>query len=472
MSKLGTRHSTENKVTYDDFTAGLNLSKSPNQIDMNEFSRAENVEYDYLNGSIRKAAGLISVFDAGIPVESFFLMTAYSALFSSRGYLYSTNFSTMTQLGALTGSARPMYYKFGDAVIIASGGKLQKYENSTLTTIDGSKTSNMIFVKSGRVITGSVTSDTLSYSAVGDAANWEDQPSIDSSGKELAIGYKDAGNITAMGTLSDDLIIFKDNGHVYRVSGDYPDWKVKEISRVGYCSNKDSVLQANNLLYFLGNDGIHAIKTVQEYGDMTIEDIGTKINSYIQENIDPTNCAIWHIPTQKQIWIQSQRSGVVFILHTNTGAFTTRRFAEAVNDVRFFNSHVYVARGNKILEISPDIATDDGVNFNGIITLKTIDTGNNLLLKRTNIDTYNLLASEATLVIGKWVVPIGVNVTDDIAYLDDDIAAIDSDPVISTLYSQVDRRGVMRAKSLKPVITVTSGSLSLRRLTMNIVEVL
>lgn len=477
--RLSTKHANQQTVEYIDFSGGVNLLKSPDQIDMKDLQKGENVEFDRMNGSLTKCPGLTPVFDAALPVHSLFMLGASSGLFSSGTDLYVTNLSTKTLLGSLTGTSKPHCAHFGDDTVIASGGTIQKYDGTLTTisdiyeTVEQAPLADLVKIRDARVWTASNNSDEIILSATGDASKWRDISNDDSSGKRLQVGYKDGGHIVAWVEFGADLLVFKDNYKIFRVIGSYPNWSVKEVSDVSSCANKNCALQAENLALFLGMNGLQAVKTVQEYGDMQTTDVGEKINNYLEKNVSMTSAALWHLPTRRQVWAQSQSSGLVYMMSLLNGGITTRRFSEAINDVATWQSAVYICRGNKILELRDDVETDDGEDYVGIIIPKTLTTVNQLLLKRITIDTYNITSGAATLTISgsSIVLPLSSANSGDIAALDTDIAALDEDPVVTDSYTTTSKRLVYRAKKITPVVTISSGILSVRKIALDVVEV-
>ena len=84
---------------------------------------------------------------------------------------------------------------------------------------------------------------------MGDEETWLTNSSDESSGVFVEAGYKDGGQLLAMVNLSQDVLIIKNNRRVYRLSGEYPDWQMNEVSRdveargrLSVCAVADSVL--------------------------------------------------------------------------------------------------------------------------------------------------------------------------------------------------------------------------------------
>ena len=108
----------------------------------------------------------------------------------------------------------------------------------------------------------------LYFSGVGDFSNWTWGTDIDALFVE--IGYKDGGKITYAVVVLDSIIVFKDNGNIYRLSGSYPLWSVSKLGEV-------DIVTSNALIYgsqiiFGSSSGIKKISATEYYGDFFLSD--------------------------------------------------------------------------------------------------------------------------------------------------------------------------------------------------------
>lgn len=128
-----------------------------------------------------------------------------------------------------------------------------------------------LFIQNGRMVYSFAS--TLFYSSVGDFYNWETGTEADA--LFLEVGYKDGGVITHAVNLYGNIIVVKNNGYIYRVSGDYPNWVV---TKLGETSTVTSNLFDYGGSIILGTEtGLKIINTTQNYGDLTISDFQNNI---------------------------------------------------------------------------------------------------------------------------------------------------------------------------------------------------
>ena len=100
----------------------------------------------------------------------------------------------------------------------------------------------------------------LQCSAVGDEEGWTDDSGDDSTSKWIDIGYKEGENeqayITGACALSSDIVIIKNDGKVYRLAGEYPDWSLKEIARNITCINSQCYTAVQDGVFIVGREGM------------------------------------------------------------------------------------------------------------------------------------------------------------------------------------------------------------------------
>ena len=207
--------------------------------------------------------------------------------------------------GNLSGNVEPQATLWGDpptSVLIASGGNLQRITNDALTTISSSPTCDMVTKKSGRVIVGSSDSNILHFSGIGDSDNWAVDGESDSI--ELEVGYKSGGTINGISHLGNDLVVFKTDGSIFRVVGDYPDWSVIEVGRRMFNLGRFSYVQALNDVLFLDRFyGLRRLSSVQEYGDVKAGSFGEKINYALKGEIWDGG-KLWYLPSRSELWVK------------------------------------------------------------------------------------------------------------------------------------------------------------------------
>lgn len=128
-----------------------------------------------------------------------------------------------------------------------------------------------LLVNNGRLIASQTNS--LYYSGIGDFNNWQEETDADA--LFLEIGYKDGGNIIAGALTYGSIIVFKDNGYIYRIYGDYPNWSVVKIAETD--SITSNIYNMGGIIIFGTKTGVKQINPTQVYGDFLLSDFQNNI---------------------------------------------------------------------------------------------------------------------------------------------------------------------------------------------------
>lgn len=367
MPKLSTKHQNQTAAMIGDFTGGLNTSVAEEFIEDNQLAECINFEVDFISKKLTTVLGtkdLMSTADYGEIVYSYWdnINNGLVAVTYEGDVLsISKDFSETIVLGQLTGTPDKITMCcWEDGVLIASGGKLQYaakmsrnnpewvmtdavlYELKTLDT--SPEQCFNVFIRSGRVLLNDKSE--LLYSGVGDEENWEQDANDPSAALFLEVGYKAGGNIVSVVPNSKDILIVKDNGLCFRIEGEYPDWKISEVSRELYCANKDSSCDiGNGTTIVLGNGLLQAVVTTQDYGDMKPSQIGQQVAMQIA-NL-PKNTKLKYIPSLNQVWFIT-RTGYVLTYDVSTQSFYQRMFNAPVLDAISVGQTTYLVRKDRI----------------------------------------------------------------------------------------------------------------------------
>ena len=394
-----------NQITINraDFTGGLNSSTAKEMIADNELAMVENMEIDNITGLLRTVKGTSNLFVDNSKTFKSFAFDKINNVFliidnENKVYRFDRTLKQLTIIGVLTGKASIVSEIWEDGILIASGGKLQYYNGTSLLTIDQSPDVCMgVYVRGGRVFV--FYDNTIKYSSIGDETNWSENNNDPSSSKFVEAGYKDGGNITGMVNMSSDVLIIKDNNRIYRLSGEYPDWVIKELARNISCKNKKSYCSTVNNVFILGETDLQMISTTQEYGDMKASNIAMKVKSEIVSL--SSEVKLRYIPQLNQIWALSGNRRVL-VFDCNFNAFFVRVFNSEVQDVTSVNDNVYILK-NHSLSILNDDLVDDGIRLPWKFEGKTITSYNDLLLKRVraNITPYFTNRADISFIVGK-----------------------------------------------------------------------
>lgn len=443
--RISTKHANQQIVEYRDFSGGLNTSNASEMIAQNELSRAVNVEIDKSTGLLKTVPGTRTLYtktegaaftdifydkinDAFIVCDEdkriywWYEIKTYEEgiLFPVfvypheklpeqgvkesdvvPGYIYPhltlpkngvkeedliraycIESEELHEGGTLTGDVPPSFCLWEDGTLIASGGKLEYFHNKQIEILENSPDNcNGVFVRDGRV--WAYSGDRLYISAVGDERSWETDVNDVSSGQWLDIGYKDGGAIVGIVSLSTDMLIIKDNGHVFRLSGSFPDWVVKEVSREVTCRGYRASIGILNNAVILGEGFLQAISTTEEYGDMQAKDISIKVRNEI--SLLPRTIKLRYVAPYNQIWIVGNDRRLLF-LELDNNAFFEREYTTILKDVCYKKDNVYVLKRNKIQILDRDSVFDEGYFLNWRWRAKTLVSNNAYLVKRGRVD--------------------------------------------------------------------------------------
>lgn len=406
-------------INFGDFTGGMNTAQVGSQIAENEAQLIENYEFSYNRICTRGGLSAPLVMLEGDEIESFFHdpVTGCCLIFGKTpeneegtAKVYFADFTNdVMEVGTLSGRERPVCTKFGGDIFIASGGHLQVYDYETLSTIEGSYLCDNVTERAGRILTTHQGDDNIRYSSVGDAKSeqaWEDISNDDSSAKFLEVGYKDDGDIITLKAMAGDLLVFKSNGRIYAVSGDFPNWSIQQV---GEHSNAESVQKSieivGNNIAFITRDGIRSVDTVQTYGNFTVNELGYKINKTLSETIYKPMC--WNLISKRQLVIApnfTDRSKL-FVYQYNMGASYILTFPEAILDMAESNNGILVAIGNRLHRWSFEETTDNGEAIKTRLITRKLQTAVKFFTRKYDVSIEGEKDGSALITCGKqsWV---------------------------------------------------------------------
>lgn len=468
MAKRSTKHSKEQQLRQSDFGGGLNLVVNTESLAENELSQAENWEYEFPTNKLKTREGLELVKDMGVDIETLFYADNHDAFyFSSNTTLYDYVNGIVTNLGTLTGNDLPKYAIYDNMVLIASGQALQSYDGIGTLDSTGSPDADMVFTRVGRVVIAKAGTDKLIYSGVGDVTNWT--AGTDSDMIEVDVGYKDGGDIIAVVPLASDVVIFKSSGSIFRLVSEYPDWALYEITRSQSAYTRFATVQVGNEVFFLAPSGFMSLKAVTEYGNVKTSMEGYKINNALVEFIS-SGARIWSVLSKGQIWVRPTVDEQIWVYHIATGAWTKFKMLGAVTGhCSLDGGEEYVSIGQKLYKIGG--TQDEGVDFNCYLKSKKYVARNQYLLKRITVHYYGYTEAVGSVSSGLLTLNINIPSSGDIAFSDTDIAYSDTDKLVSVNLNKVETRTSYRSDYVELFVKLDSGSIVLKELILNIVEV-
>lgn len=415
MAVLSSRHANQQTVQLYDFSGGLNTTSSVDGISANQLSECVNMEIDSATNRLRTVAGTTDVYKPGKRIYA----AAHDGINHKMIYIdmdktvYATDFSSSTSLGKLSGALYPITASWEDGLLIASGGHLQYYDGKELQTIEASPDAcTGVYIRAGRVLV--TAGNEIRYSAVGDETNWTEDTNDASSSKFIEAGYKDGGQFLSMANLSSDILVFKDNRRAYRLSGEYPNWSVQEISRNVECCGRRSVAAMAATVFAVGSSEVQALTTTQDYGDVKPQNIGTLVTRELQSL--PEDVAIRYVPPLSQLWCLGT-AGKVLVYDVNHGAWFARQFNAEVIDVLSVGEMVYIIEPDRICKLDDTSFYDAGKPLRWRFVAKRLVSHNEYLLKRVQVSvlprTSNLYSGQVSvgaIIIGLPVPMIALKV--------------------------------------------------------------
>ncbi len=466
--RISSKHPATKTIQFVDFSGGLNLAVPPEVIANNECVALYNFEFEPSSGVLKTREGLEKLGELANSIDSMYYgRNIQQLLVMSDNQLYKYSTGTFTLIGSLSGTKTPIYCEWENKVLIASGGALQSYDGTTLTTISGAPNSDYVNVQYGRVIVSQEGSDYLYWSGVGDETQWD---FTSNKALMLEVGYKDGGNIIAVQMLSRDIVVFKDNGRIYRVVGPYPDWVVYEVANKVSGLSRLSTTSIGDYLVFLDSDGVKTLQTVMEYGDLRATSIGDKINKWIVKNTMKDYARLWHSKRKGQVWIRAQDDKFVYVYHYLLNAWTIFYFKDQCNALAEDAYNLYVALGNILYKMNDLIHTDNGESIQSRLITKRLFSNFPFLVKKIKFAYEGLEDGSVNIQINNYYRNITIQKGGDIAYSDNDIAYLDNDPVVFYNRHESQKRTNFRTPYLQPEIVVI-GAIRFLGLIIEIVEV-
>ncbi len=505
MGRLRNKHSNARQVFYSSFDGGLNLETPSESMNKNELKEALNVEFSHSTGAMRVRGGLVwsgrfaNAVDAVVPVRGRrgFLARRKGSdgNISKEVYYFKWN-NIWPVSGQLSGTGDLSIAAWGEPgeAVVASGGKLQLFSDNSLppklTTLSNSPDNcRMVFVRNGRV--GVVSGDdTLTFSHIGDCTQWSNDPSDESSGQFIEIGYKDAMNIDAIVPLSRDLIIFKsppnetDKGTIWRLTGDFPDWQVLEVAHNTGTYSMKSVQPVGNDVYYITTAGLANLSSVTAYGEIKTSWVDRKVSSAMTRLIDET-ARLWDVPVRQQLWLlpSNDNEKKIWVFDYSRGIWTKFLFPEVPVHAVGVDDNLYVFIGRDIYNVNEgytqdEMKTDTGSQIKTIeaqMKLGTVLMGRQTLIKGVFASFELWPECNAELKLAKFRMPFVA--AGDIDYIydypnDTQYASEDDDPLFpegQVLTSR--RRCIVREWQIAPEINIKGGGCSVSTIGLETAEV-
>jgi len=266
---------------------GMNIATDPMDLKETEAKVIENMEFDAEGSELKTRRGVgkpLFTFSSDISYIWYdYELNLYLVFLKDKSvYRYEPNKQPIL-LGKLNGdtTSQPCVCRFGTKIQIASNKTLQIYEysGSTLQTSEKYPVCDYVTERFSRVLVSQSSTNNIKYSAIGDPTNWEQDSNDASSAKDLDVG--DISGIKGIYPLSTDLVVFKDNGNVYRVANEPEDWNVTLVGQNSDFINNDAMTNLGKDVCYLSRTGLRLVSATEIYGNYTNAEIGEKCNPAI-----------------------------------------------------------------------------------------------------------------------------------------------------------------------------------------------
>jgi len=492
MAQKATKHPGMTHAMFNDFSGGLNYLVPPEQIEASEMQECVNFEFNKSSGKLESRDGLMKIADSPdgeivgmFPYPSNVLMVLVKDSTSpGNSLLYKRDGETLSLVGSVSGDGTLTWDTWGlyGDVIFSLGKSIHLYDGTSVTKLTASPNTKMVFSHLSRVLSVDTDNKRISYSSVGDAADWTNVESVESSAMWVDVSSHDGLEIVGAAPLMKDLIIFKapggsgfympQYGMIYRLVGIYPDWDVENAQTGMSCFSPNAILPLGDLVYFLHRFGLSALMPDPTYGEIKMANPGNKINPVLNTVLNDESRMI-HIASKGQIWVLPGNSKKVWIFHylIGEGAWTQFSFQYEVQDVLEIGGNVFIAMNDSIYQFSSAQESDDGVDIVCYWSPKSIESGSQLLSKRIYINYWKSPTGTARLRLGNMVLDLGYSEGGEPVCLDEDIAYSDMDSLVPIESNSMWIWRQFRGWDLTPRLEVTSGGFSLSALDLYITEV-
>jgi hypothetical protein len=486
------------KLSFADFSGGLNLIRPGEAIDMNEMQEATNFEFSPEAGLFRVRGGIEPYYTFEGPVLDIFPVAGTGvSIVRVEDKLYRLVDQEALFLGNVEGGGTGTFEYWGEGgqVVMAFGGPLYVYDATTdvLSKVDAPDAPtavNTVYYRVGRIAVIQAGSDTVRYSGVGDPYMWTEDPDDDSSSKQVDVGYMDGCDINAVGELGGELIVFKsptgqpEHGRIYRLQNEFPNWVIELYSKGMSAWSSRAVLTLGDQLMFITKEGVASMVTTNTYGNYMLEWPGLKINPRFAHNLDE-NCRVWTLPERGQVWFADCNSNEIYIYHykIGQGAWTKFEMPGTVKAVALVSGRIYVGIDNTVYEMADLLTSDtivsvlDGqpsvINIQAFWTPKTIFRRNQLLTKMIMANYLTAETSKAELVVERLRIALPANNDDfgDVAATDSDVAALDTDVLFENKTAVIRKRVQFVRWNITPRLEVVNGAFSIASVIFEVAEV-
>lgn len=382
-------------VSFNDFSGGINISSPGDLIAPNEMQVCQNFYFFANQRSLVPRGGLskpLTTVGSDIVATFYDIDSNTYLVFDDAGNIYRVDKlgGMAINVGTLTGKKKPSCVKFQNRIWIASGEKLQYYDpaNAATYTVLDAPVCDLVFQRLARLCVCMTGSDRITYSAVGDGESWDTDDNDASTGQWIDIGYGDSGDIIAVVPLATDLMIIKNNGMIYQLTGDADpaSWAVYRVATETDPTGRQAAVPIGNDAVFMSRVGLRTLSTTMDYGNIATGDIGQKFSQLVvQSQFDPQ---LFNLRRHKLLIIRPKEDARYLVAYNYAlGAATTLAFPIPITSITETLDKVVIASGNALYKLDDTLSDDSGTAIDFAIQLKDTVSTNQIILRSVDTDS-------------------------------------------------------------------------------------
>lgn len=354
-------------LVFNDFSGGINVMSEGDLIAMNEMQECQNFYFLGYQRSLTARGGLskpLVTFSVEILGTYYDIDSNTFLVFLRDGSIYHvpTLHVQPIKVGKLTGDRRPICTKFQNRIWIASGDKLQSYnfaEENSVQTAPNAPVCDIVFDRGARLCAARTGTDRILLSTVGDGETWNTDDNDASTGAWIDVGYGDSADIIAVVPLATDLLIIKNNGMIYQLTGDkeVSSWMIYRIATQTDAVGRNCAEAVGNDVVFVSRQGMKTMSTTMDYGNIAQGDLGEKWNALVTSGLyEPS---LFQLRRRKLLFIQPKEKGGALIAYNYAvRAATTLKFPVPITAVNETMDRLVVAAGKHLYEMDEENLKD------------------------------------------------------------------------------------------------------------------
>lgn len=388
-------------LVFNDFSGGINVMSEGDLIAMNEMQECQNFYFLGYQRSLTARGGLskpLVTFPEDIMGTYYDIDSNTFLVFLLDGTIYHVPTLSVPpeKIGRLTGGRRPICAKFQNRIWIASGDKLQSYnfaEENSVQTGPNAPVCDIVFDRGARLCAARTGTDRILLSGVGDGEQWNTDDNDASTGAWLDIGYGDSADIIAVVPLATDLLIIKNNGMIYQLTGDkeIPSWVVYRIATQTDAVGRNCAEAVGNDVVFVSRQGMKTLSTTMDYGNIAQGDLGEKWNALVTSGLyEPS---LFHLRRRKLLLIQpKEKSSALIAYNYAVRAATTLHFTVPITAINETMDSLVVASGKVLYEMDEENLKDGDTPIEFRLRTKDLISTEKILVR--SVDS-SMAASQA-----------------------------------------------------------------------------